>query len=874
MLGDRIAHYEVLGELGAGGMGVVYRARDLRLDREVAIKALPEEFTQQADRVVRFEREAKMLASLNHPRIAAIHGMERSEGKSFLILELVEGDTLADLISRGPVPARKAMELARQITEALEAAHACGIVHRDLKPANVKATPEGEVKVLDFGLAKTAEPKALDVDLSQSPTLMAEMTGPGVLTGTAAYMSPEQVRGQPVDKRADIWAFGCLLYEMLSGRRAFGGKTVPDILAAVVRGEPDWQALPATTPWQIRRLLRRCLQQEPAKRLHDIADARLEIVEALAGPGEELAGGGPSGTARRRSWIAPVAAAALTGLVIGGAVGWTLHTRPPPAPRVTRFSLQLGPGSRLGGIYSPAIAIDPAGERIAFSRTTAEGTQIYLRQLDGLEALAVPGTEGASQPFFSPDGSELGFLAAGQMRKVPVEGGDPVTLCRAAGLRGASWAADGTIVYVPGMYAGIWRIPASGGTPTQILDAGARAEDAIYVWPQVLPDGAILFTTYGQGDYQYKAAVRPAGGGPRQIVLENASYARYLPTGHLLFLREEKMWIAPFDLSRPRIVGTPVQMLEGVLWRGLGLAQIDVSDAGTLVYAPGAGADQPLLLADRQGEVTVLPAPPRHYVAPAWSPDGRRIAVEIPGANSDLWLYELDRGTLTRLTYALGTDEAPTWSPDGRQIGFSSYGRGKALSVSSGGGGDERPLFLVDNHYGRLSDWSADGSRVFYEEHNAETGMDIWEAEVGGEPRLLLQTEFNEDSPRLSPDGRWLAYRSDESGRSEIYVRRYPLTGAKWQVSTDGGFHPRWPETAAELFFRSGGKLMSAAIQSGEEFEASRPRMLFEAPFGSSYDVSPDGTRFVFAGQAPQGPAEVHVVLNWFDEVRKALGSV
>ena len=653
--GTHLGSYEVLAPIGAGGMGEVYQAHDTKLGRDVAIKVLPEAFAHDPERLSRFQREAKMLAALNHPNIATIHGLEQSNGTSYLVMELVSGETLAERIKReGALPIEEASAIAKQIAEALEAAHEKGIIHRDLKPANVKVTPEGKVKVLDFGLAKAFAGDAANDDPSNSPTLTMAATMHGVVLGTAAYMSPEQARGKAVDKRTDIWAFGCVLYELLTGKPAFHGEDVTDILAAVVRAEPDWQALPATTPVKIRDLLRRCLQKDKALRLRDAGDARLEIQEALTAPATaEL-----TTTVRgiRVGWRGTFlwGGASLLLAAIIGLAAWNLKPTPPAPRPVTRTVITLPPGQQLAGLDSgPSVALSPEGTRLAYVATQGGTQQLYLRAMDSLESKSIPGTEGGVNPFFSPDGQWLGFFANGKLKKVSVSGGGVSTISDSVAPRGASWGSQGTIAFGTSYIEYLQQVSDSGSAP-QPLTRSEKGENA-HGWPDFLPDGkAVLFSTgtSGIGFQNTEIAVQPAGAGERRNLAQGGTNPRYASSGHLIYVQGGNLVAAPFDPQRLEVTGAAVPVVEGVLQSTInGNAQYSFSGTGSLVYVTGADQSRQVKLVwvSRNGTEQDLAAPAHTYAFPRLSPDGRRIAVSIVEQDTQLWQYDICPGDIDQV---------------------------------------------------------------------------------------------------------------------------------------------------------------------------------------------------------------------------------
>ncbi len=911
MIGKTLSHYKVIEKIGQGGMGEVYRAEDTNLSREVAIKVLPEQFTQDPQRLARFEREAKLLASLNHPNIAAIYGLEEANGVRFLALELVPGETLQERVAKGPLPIEEALEVCRQISEGVEAAHGKGVIHRDLKPANVKVTPEGKVKILDFGLAKAFEEEISPADMSQSPTLTEEMTRAGVILGTAAYMSPEQAKGKPVDKRADIFAFGAVLYELLTGKRTFEGETITETIASVLKSEPDWEKLPGDTPGRIRELLEDCLQKEAHDRLHDIANVRIQIKKALSEPapvspiGQTLAE--QSGRWGRTITLSLVA---LAGAAIGVAI-WSLM-RPPLSPPVPlkRLVIQL-PSTAPFEVetWRPAVTLSPDGTRLVYVANRGGNRQLYLRQMDRLEATPIPGTEGGHSPFFSPDGQSVGFLAGSKLKKVSVSGGAPQNLAIISPVtRGATWGPDDTIIYTSSQNGGLERILAVGETPPPdaFSDAPSRPSggqiltttdppkgEYSHRWPQFLPGGkAVLFTIDTGGSFDdARIAVLSLETGKMDVLLDGGTNARYSPTGHIVFGRAGALLAVPFDLKRLERTGDPVTVVEGLLMESGGAAHFTLSDDGSLAYVPGGMLipDRRLVWVNRQGEVEPLPAEPREYMHPSLSPNGQQVAVTIrEGSNYDVWVSEVERGSLGRLTSHPGEDFAPIWTPDGKRVTFASEmtGEGPILWWRPADGSGPQEL-LLEREEGRgqyPSSWSPDGQTLAFNDLlDPVNGQDIWMLPLEGEqePWAFLDTEFEEMGAMFSPDGLWLAYTSNETGRDEVWVQPFSVTGprGKKQVSVGGGAEPLWGPDSRDLFYRNGDRMMAVAIKTEPELSVGTPRLLFEGRFlpvlsgdepGSSYDISPDGKRFLMI-QREQDlvPTEIIVILNWFEELKR-----
>ncbi len=870
MIGTTLAHYKITAKLGEGGMGAVYRATDLKLHREVAIKVLPESFALDPDRMARFQREAHVLASLNHPNIAAIYGLEERA----LVMELVEGETLA-----GPLPLETVISYARQLIDALEAAHEKGIIHRDLKPANIKITPEGQVKVLDFGLAKAVEQTAPvgDPDLSPTLTLTAAATRLGVIMGTAGYMAPEQARGQSVDKRIDIWAFGVVLYEMLTGKRLFAGETVSDTLASVLAKEIDVRGQP------LERLLHRCLQRDRKMRLRDIADARADLLEAnLPAP--------VAAPVQRRGLAWPAIAGVLAVALVAAGIGWWMATRPVQRP-LLRVDADLGPAITMPNLPGAGAILSPDGVRLVFLANNAHGkSQLMMRRMDQPKAVLMEGTEDAADPFFSPDGQWIGFAAGGKLKKISVDGGAPLTLCDAPGLRGASWGEDGTIVAALNADTPLSRLPASGGPPVQLIPFDKAHAEIRQRWPQILPGGKAALFTSGTRNNVYDDAnldVVSLADGTRKTVYKGAAWARYLPTGHLILLRKGTLFATPFHLDRLETSGTPSPLLEDVASSIGGRALFDYSLTGSAVYQRG-GSDQTIRIIqwmDSSGKLTPLLAKPGFYFDPRFSPDGKRLALVInESGNDDIWVYDWQRDAMTRLTFDPQSDDSPVWTPDGRYIAYRSQD-GIYLIRADGAG---KPRRLTESKAADQVPYSftPDGKRLSFSDRPFDLWtlpLDVDDSQVrSGKPELYLGSASPEVWPSFSPDGKWMAYGSGRGiTETEVFVRPFPDTGGKWQISVGGGNQVVWSRNGHELFYRTGGNRIMAVSYAvkGGSFVADQPRLWSPQPFvgpGSvvNFTLAPDGKRFAVVtsagvtGEEKPRP-QVTFLFNFFDELRR-----
>ena len=870
--GTQLGTYEILSPLGKGGMGEVWRARDSKLGREVAIKTLPEEFAKDEEWLARFEREAKLLASLNHPNIAAIYGLEEDKGTRFLVLELVEGDTLAERLKRGAIAVEESFTLALQIAEALEAAHEKGVIHRDLKPANIKVTPEGKVKVLDFGLAKAFAGDRADASLSNSPTLSMQATQRGVILGTAAYMSPEQASGDTTDKRADIWSFGVVLFEMLTGRQTFDGKTVSHVLADVLRADPDWNNLPPHLHPRIRFLLERCLEKESKDRYGDISDARVDIQRVLADPGgvlvQPVAEVVQAAPQSKLPWVAAFA----LGLALAGIAVWNLK---PDAPGIVgRFSQLLPEDQQFTRASRPVVAVSPDGSRIVY----VANEQLYLKAMDALEASPIPGTdEDPAAPFFSTDGQWIGYWSAddGQLKKIPVSGGAPVMLSGARNPRGApSWEADNTIVF--GQPEGIKRVSANGGE-AELLVAGANIS-----LPQMLPDGQTLLF-----DVDDEIAVQPLNSDERTVLFPG-EYARYVSTGHIVYGIEDDLFAVPFDVDSLELRGGPVALVEGLNNN----RQYSVSDSGVLVYVPGGGSlseERTVVWVDRDGAAEpIATIPTGDYGRPRISPDGGRLLILADG---DLWIYDIASGRRSAVTIDGMINDYTAWSPDGSQVAYSSSrgGTNGAWIQPADGSGEAQQLMEGSGGSVDVDSWSPIGDVIAVHQHGPG-GSDILmipQRDADAAPQPFLDEElYAESYAQFSPDGRFVAYLSTRTGEHQVYVRPYPGPGAPEIVSVDGGVEPIWGANG-ELFYRHPvtHAMMSVAVSTEPTLRVGGPERLFDGQgyvsrFGISssprawYDVSRDGQRFVMLQPldiAMSGVAQskINIVLNWFEELKE-----
>jgi Tol biopolymer transport system component len=888
LIGKNFAHYEITGPIGKGGMGEVYRARDTKLGRDVAIKVLPTELSGEPERLARFDREARTLATLQHANIASIYGFETAEDVRFLVMELVGGADLGERLSRGAIPVDELVDLAIQLAEGLAAAHAVGVMHRDLKPANIKISSEGKLKILDFGLARGyADEHGPESDLENSPTITA-MTQAGVILGTAAYMSPEQARGKRADHRADIWAFGVVLFEMLTGRRLFEGETVSDTLAGVLRADVPWKQLPKNTPPTVRRLLERCLERDPSRRLQSIAEARIALEDLKAGRGDEstpqtVARGDTRFGRERLVWIVAVVA------LMAAVASMSLLRNAAPVPPLVLSTL-LPPE---GWDFAPAspFAVSPDGGRIAFvacarpeNEELAAGTNsIWIRELALPESRLLAGADGDAYPFWSPDGRWIGFFANGKLNKIEARGGPVVPLCEATGDgRGGTWNDAGVIVFQRAWSEALMKIPAGGGTPEPLTTLNKDRFEVAHRWPQFLPDGRhflfyVVSTTNPITSEHSGIYIGSLDSMEPQFLLKSESRALYA-RGYLLYRVGSTLMAHPFDASNQRLTGDPVPVSTeipggSVSWGG---AQFGASEAGLIAHMRGAGAARTQLnWRDREGKILGTVGDPSGYWEPCLSNDGNRIAVSVGQDVGDIWIYDLDRDMRTRFTFDTADERYPLWSPDDSQLAFMSgrNAEGEIYVRPTSGQGDASLLFTADTQIG-LTDWSSDGRLIFFNRLNlGDDGNDIWIIDMQtSEAAPLLTGRFNQTGASLSPDGRWLAFVSDESGKPEVYVQSFPEAKGRWMVSSDAGprpaERPRWRRDGRELYYLRGGAVVAVPVAGDATFSFGTPTTLFSVSVTSAsadYAIAEDGQRILTNELPPTGPGKVgaRLIQNW-----------
>jgi Tol biopolymer transport system component/tRNA A-37 threonylcarbamoyl transferase component Bud32 len=855
--GTRLGNYEVIGGIGEGGMGEVYRARDTVLQREIALKLVHPDFCHHEDSLARLRREARALASLNHPNVATLHELAEFGGSCGLVMELIGGETLAAVLRRQRLNVEEALRIAAQIAAALDAAHERGVIHRDLKPANIKITA-GQVKVLDFGLAKSAGDAA--------DTASTLMTAAGAVLGTAPYMSPEQTRGEPVDGRTDIWAFGCVLFEMLTGRQAFDGGTRSDIVAAIIHKEPDYALLPAQTPESIQRLIRRCLNKDQVRRLRDIGDARLELEDATQ-PNPQVVDSLPASAAPRSAIrMRPFAFTAI-GAVAGALASWIFlqpQSTARPADEV-RFAIALADDERLTATDLRSLTIAPDGRTVVFVATRGGTTQLMARTLSSNAARALQGTVGAITPFFSPDGRWVAFFADGKLKKVQLSGGSPIEICDAPDGLGGTWSASGTIVFASATGSALQATTADGGAPKRVTELEVSRGEFSHRWPEFLPDGdTVLFTVGTVGEWDdAEIAAQSLRSGKRTMLLKGGTNPHYLDTRQLLYAHDGAIWAIMFDESQLTVSGSPARVLEGVATSADGAAQFATSVDGTAVYYASTPASSRRLVMVEGGALTPLAAPPHSYLTPRISPDGSRVLLGMADAAEHVWSYDLRQGTLTQLTFE-GANRTPIWEPNGR-VTFASNRNGpfNLFSVAPSAADAAERLTAADAL--QLSgSWSPDGHTLAFMEQHPITGRDVWLMRRDGHRTAFATSAADESAPRFSPDGRWIAYASNEAGPPNVYVRRVNDAGPSRRLSPASGSEPVWRPDGAAVYFRSEGKLFVAPLNGGSPRVAIDVETLPGTLDAASYDVVANN-RFVMMTSASAGtePSQLQMILNW-----------
>ena len=853
-------------------MGEVYKAHDTRLDRTVAIKVLPEELSDNAELRERFEREARAISSLNHPHICTLYDVGREDGVDFLVMEYLEGETLAERLQRGALPLEEALRYAIQIADALDNAHRHGVVHRDLKPGNIMLTEAGAI-LLDFGLARLRQGYGGQAPLSSVSTRVKPLTEKGAILGTFQYMAPEQLEGLEADTRTDVFAFGAVVYEMLTGKRAFEGESQASLIAAILEREPTpLSSLQPMTPPALERTIRKALAKEPDRRWQDVGDFGSELQWISEGGGLAVV----RETSRSRQAL-PLAIAAIVGVLVSGLAIWSMMR--PGAPPVTRSTLLLPDDVTVLQRPSSPVALSPDGTRVVYA-TAGEG--LYLRALDDLEARPISGTKGGHTPFFSPDGQWIGFFTNEALKKVAVGGGAPLTLCTVSGpdSRGATWGPDGTIVF--GTQGPLFEISAGGGTPRELTAIDEERHESAHRWPQFLRKGTgFVFTIRTRDAWGIAALSRDTGEVHRLDKLGQGVASGFVSSGHLVYAQSDGLLAVPFDPKALTLEGDPISVVENVRTTGIGVPHVALSENGSLIYVTGSQSQNRLVWADRDGGSTLVSDGWGSIRHPRLSPDGSRVVVSVfvgGAAGLDLWVYDLERDTRTRLT-AEGAGSNPEWHPDGTRITFRGGSLGNRADLfwkSSDGSGDVESLLEgVDGVSTGV--WAPDGTTLVFQQRTSSGVHNLWLLPQDGEPSPLLETPFDKRAPRFSPDGRWLAYQSYASGRNEIYVQPFPGPGQRELLSSDGGTEPMWSLDGRELFYRQGNQMMVVPIEIEPAFRAGRAQPLFDAGrfpsgggFFTNYDVSPDGQRFLMIeGEGNSGPARLHLVLNWAEELKR-----
>ncbi len=877
--GRRLGHYEIIAPIGAGGMGEAYKARDPRLNRVVAIKVLLERICDQPEARARFEREGQTLASLNHPHICVVHDVGRDGDTDFIVMELLEGETLARRLERGALSLDHAVQHGIEIADALDQAHRHGVTHRDLKPGNIMLTKSG-VKLLDFGLAKLRQGE--NVSSFSEATTGADMTAEGTILGSLHYMAPEQVEGREADARTDIFAFGTVLYEMVTGQKAFEGKSAVSVMSAILKDIPiPVSALLPAAPPALDRLIAACLEKEPDDRWQTARDLWRELKwirtsSSETGPHKSIvtrAAG--EGTRRAIPWSLSVLIT-LIGAILAGFGTWMLKPGAPTGSGIVRLTVALPVGDEL--LVSPmiAVALSPDGTKLAYVGRRGDTTrQLFVRAMNSLETKPISGTDGADSPFFSPDNQWIGFFALNKLKKVSVSGGAPVDLCDAPLAVGGSWGPDDTIYFAPDVGSGLKKVSASGG-PCEEVTRVDRKNELSHRWPQVLPGGkALLFTVRkGFGWDEHVLQTYVFGTGESRAIVQGASTGRYVRSGHVIYSRAGNLMALPFDLGTLSPTGPSVALTE-LVREGFEGAQYDVSDSGSVAYVPGhsEASRRRLVWVDREGTVEPLPVEPRAYGKPVISPDGRNVALDIVEATSGVWIYDFSRGALSAFT---SPSHSPIWTHDSKRIIFTATYRNLLWKAADGSGGEEE-LTSSDN-LGVPGSVTPDGKWLVFHTVDPATGPDIWVLPLDGErkPQVVVKTPDIEVSPRLSPDGRWLAYVIQSGPRSQVYVTPFPGPEGRSQISTDRGTEPIWSRTGRELFYRSGSKMMAVDIVTQPTFSAGAPRQLFDGRFEfgtgglAGYDVAPDGRFLMVQPVEPEQAArQINIVLNWFEELKQ-----
>ena len=879
--GSRLGPYEVLSPIGAGGMGEVYRARDTRLERTVAVKVLPQHLSASAEVRQRFEREAKTISQLSHPHICALHDVGNQDGVEYLVMEYLEGETLADRVGRGPLPLEQTLRYGIEIADALDKAHRQGIVHRDLKPGNVMLTKSG-VKLLDFGLAKAVQAPVQPSGMTALPTVASSpLTQEGTILGTFQYMAPEQLEGREADVRTDIFAFGAVLYEMATGRKAFSGKSQASLISSIMSSEPPSIGMLAPmAPPALDRVVRTCLAKDPEDRWQSAHDLKSELAW-IAQAGSQAGVAAPVAASRRkRDRVSWGVAGVLAGAIVAFAAAWAVLRARPAAPQpVTRAAIAIPAAEPFVTDNFSNLAISPDGRLAVYVAKKEDKRQLVQRPLDAAEGTAIPGTEGADAPFFSPDGQWVGFWAEGKIKKVSLAGGMPVNVCECGLLTemlGASWGPDDTILFPEKWAGGLLRVSSTGGSPSAATKIAGKGNDRGHLWPEFLPGGkAVLFTVFTGGNLEdYEIDVQSLATGERKTLVKGGTFGRFAATGHILYVRGGTLFAVPFDAKHLTVTGAAFPVAQGIYENTNGGAGYAISGNGTLLYAAGGMhmSERSLVWVDRSGTASPVTGIKRPFTSPQLSPDGKKIALVVEAETYDIWILDTERDSLTRLSFGKD-DGSPIWSPDGRRVVFNSSQAGAYnmyVRQSDGGGSEERLTSDPDASFPAA--FTPDQKVLVFGKTRAGVAeLWVYPFEKGASPRPFLPGPYQHRGAWLSPDGRWLAYQSDESGRPEIYVTSFPGPGGKWQISTEGGDSARWGRDGREIFYRKGKKLFRVAVSTSSSFSASRPEVLFEGDYGDGWDVAADGKRFLMIKDetAETAPKNLNLVLNWFEDLKR-----
>ena len=879
MIGTKLGAFDILGLLGEGGMGQVYKARDTRLNRTVAIKVLPSHFSNNPEMKARFDREAQTIAGLNHPNICVLYDVGHQDGTDYLVMEYLEGQTLAQRLEKGALPLDEALKIAIELADALDKAHRQGVVHRDLKPGNVMLTKSG-AKLLDFGLAKLRQ-ETQPSTLSALPT-NADVTAKGTILGTLQYMAPEQLEDGQVDTRTDIFAFGSVLYEIVTGRKAFQGKSQMSVIGAILKDTPPpVSMLQPVAPALLDRIISRCLEKDPENRWQSARDVQAELSwvaetqDALPSTSQRTV----HGWFPKFAWLAVCVALAVPAVVFTTVYLPSRNTTPSTAIR--KFAIVVPPSIELTVENLQNFNFSRDAKQIVFAGRSGGRIQLYRRMLDEFETLPVTGTDGASQPFFSPDGQWIGFLARGQLKKIAVTGGTPVVLCDVQDIHEATWGTDDNILFSK-VGSGLFRVPAGGGTPQSVTKVDIVQGETEHEFPEILPGGQAVLFTAAKGYLDTNVAVYSQKTGQHRILFKGLK-PRFVPTGHIVFARVGgSLWAIPFDPGRLEVTGAAVPILEGIRSEFGVWPYFAIGSDGTLAYVPGSPLKQ-LVWLDRKGEVEQLGFAARPYESPRISSDGRSLAATVREENHDVWTFDLDRGTSTRMTNAPGEDETPVWIAARQELVYAgdSPGGTRLVKTTMAGISGAQVLLQPDGNHRHTDSVSPDGRQLAFTEFSRETGADIWILPLEGDhrPQPFLQTASNESEARFSPDGRWIAYISNESGRNEVYVQAYPGHAGKLQISSDGGEEPVWSHDGRELFYRNTTKMMAAEIVTGPALKASKPRLLFDGRYENlswepNYDVSADAQKFLMLKSLDNTPPnQINIVLNWYEELKRRAGS-